>query len=159
MPFLDDMIGVHDITVNGGAPLPRRSVLNIVAAGALAVDNPAAGRTDLTLPSSISGSTITPTALAGDVNDYAPTGHVTAAYERWSSGSTPRSVTGLDASGLPIVAIMNVGAATITLAHNSSSSLAANRILCPNNVAYDIAAGAAAQLVRDTVSSRWRVVS
>lgn len=159
MPFLDDLIGVHDITVNGGSALPRRSVLNIVGVGVTATDNPIAGQTDLTLPTSVGGATITAAVLSGDVNDYNPTGHSTAAVERWSSSSTPRTVTGLSATAQARPMIINAGSATITLAHASSSSAAANRFLCPNSTDYALPTGSAVELVYDSVSTRWRVVS
>lgn len=159
MPFLDDLIGVHDLTVNGGSALPRRSVLNVVGTGVTAVDNPTAGTTDLTLPASVGELTITPTPLSASVNDYSPTGHATASVERWSSGVTARNVTGLDAAALPRPVVANVGSATITLKHESASSAAANRFLCPGGVDYLLGAGNTVELVRDSVSARWRIVS
>jgi hypothetical protein len=159
MPFLTDIPGIRDVTVNGGAALPRRSTLNIIGVGVVATDNPVAGRTDLTLPTSVGGTTITPALLSGNVNNYSPTGHSTAAVERWSSGATPRTVTGLDSVGQDRPMIINVGSSSITLAHESSLSSAANRFECPNAVDYVLTAGSALELVRDPVSARWRVVS
>ena len=159
MPFLDDLIGVHDITVNGGAPLPRRSVLNIIGSGVVATDNPNAGTTDLTLPTSGYGATITPAALSASANDYAPTGFATAAVIRVSASSAGLSITGLDAGAQPRPVLVNAGAQTISLPHQSGSSSAANRFVCPGAVAYSLLPGATVELVRDTTSDRWRIVS
>lgn len=159
MPFTDDLIGIHDLTINGGSALPRRSTLNIIGTGVTAVDNPNTGRTDLTLPTSVGSVTITATAIGANQNDYSPTGHATAFVERWSSGATPRTITGLDANGQPRPMIINYGSSTLTFAHQSGSSAAANRFVCPGNVDFSLAAGACVELVRDSVSSRWRVVS
>lgn len=159
MPFLDDLPGIHDLTINGGSVLPRRSLLNVVAVGATATDNPTTGATDLVLPTTATGATITPTALSASVNDYLPTGHATAAVERWSSGVTAINVTGLDAGGLSRPCIINVGSATITLKHESVSSVAANRFRCPGNADFALTSGSIVELVRDSVDARWRVVS
>lgn len=158
-PFIDDLPGVHDVTINGAGALPRRSVINFVATGLTISDNQAAGRTDFILPATASGTTITPTALSGDVNDYSPTGHLGATLERWSSGATPRNVTGLDANAATRLVLTNVGASTITLKHESSSSAAANRFTCPASADFALTSGATTALVRDTVSLRWRVVT
>lgn len=159
MPFLDDLIGIHDITVNGGSPLPRRSTLNVIGTGVSIADNPNEGRTDLTMPTSVGFETITASVIGSDQNDYSPTGHSSAYVERWSCGGTPRTVTGLDANATQRPMIINYGASTITLAHQSGASAAANRFICPGNTNYSLVAGACVEIVRDTVSSRWRVVS
>lgn len=159
MPFLDDLIGIHDLQVNGGALLPRRSVLNVIGTGVTAVDNPTDGSTDLTLPTATGGATITAPVLSASVNNYSPTGHSGAAVERWSCGSTPRAVTGLDSNGQPRPMIINYGTAAITLSHQGGSSSAANRFVCPGGVDYELPGGGCVELVRDTVSDRWRVVA
>jgi hypothetical protein len=148
--FTDDLIGIHDLTLNGGSPLPRRSTLNIIGTGVTAVDNPITGQTDVTLPNTVGGATISPAPLGSSVNDYSPTGHATAAVERWSSGSTPVDVTGL---------VINVGSATITFIHSSLSSAAGNRFVCPANADFALPAGGAVELVRDVTSACWRIVS
>lgn len=164
MPFLDDLIGIHDLTVNGGSALPRRSVMNLIGTGVTAADNPVSGSTDITLPTSIGGATITPPTLSGSVNNFAPTGVSTASVVRVSASSAV-DVTGIDASGLVGTAggnrpmWMNVGSFTITLKHASSSSLAANRIVGPGNSDYALLSGATVELARDTVSALWRVVT
>lgn len=164
MPFLDELPGIHDLTVNGGSAVPRRSVLNVIGNGVTAVDNPVTGTTDLTLPTSSGGATITPPTLSGSVNNYTPSGSSTAIVQRWSSSSAV-NVTGIDATGIGLTSpgnrpmIINVGSFTITLKHESSSSGATNRIIGPGNADYLLTAGATVELVRDTVSSRWRVVT
>jgi hypothetical protein len=139
--------------------VPRRSVLNVVGLGITITDNKLAGRTDLSLPATASGTTITPPTLTSDVNDYLPAGHAGATLERWSADATPRNVTGLDAGGLPRLVICNVGATTITLKHESASSLAANRFTCPASADFALTQAFSVALVRDPVSLRWRVVT
>lgn len=163
MPFLDDLIGIHDLSVNGGGLLPRRSVLNIVGTGVTAVDNPVTGVTDLSLPTSTGGATITPTTLSGSVNNYTPVGSTTASVQRWSSTGAV-NVTGIDGTGVSNAValrpmLINIGSFTITLKHESSSSIAANRFIGPGNADYLLVAGATVEIVRDTVSLRWRVVA
>lgn len=164
MPFLDDLIGIHDLTVNGGSALPRRNVLNVIGSGVTAVDNPVTGATDLTLPTSSGGVTITPPALSANTNNYAPVGQSAASVMRLSS-TTTINLTGFDASGFGAASVanrpmlINVGSNTITLKHESSSSTASNRIICPGNVDFAFTAGLTVEMIRDTVSSRWRIVA
>ena len=158
MPFLDDLIGIHDLQVNGGALLPRRSVLNVIGAGVTAVDNAAAGSTDLSLPTSGYGSTITPPALPANVNDWAPNDFAQAAVWRVSASTSGVSITGIDAGAQPRPVLMNVGAQTITLANQSGSSSANNRIIGPGATSYSLLPGGIVELVRDPTSQRWRVV-
>lgn len=53
--------------------------------------------------------------------------------------------------------LSNVGSFAITLKHNSTSSLAANRILCVSAADVAIAAGGSAVVYYDGTDSRWRV--
>jgi len=50
MPYLDDLLGVQDITANGVGPHVARAKLNIVAPGATVVDDPDAEELTLILP-------------------------------------------------------------------------------------------------------------
>lgn len=157
MPFLNDLIGIHDLTVNGGAALPRRSTLNIVGTGVSAVDNPVAGTTDLTLPTSTGGVTITPPALTASTNNYGPANAATASVWRISSTGAV-DLTGIDAGSSPRPVLINIGSYTITLKHESASSTAANRFVGPGAADYALVAGGTVEIALDTVSQRWRVV-
>lgn len=163
MPFTDDLIGIHDLSVNGGSVLPRRALLNVIGTGVTATDNPTTGATDLSLPTSLGGTTITPPTLLVATHNYAPPGLSGASVQRWSSSSA-LNVTGIDVSGISFAVslrpmIINVGSFTITLKHESSSSTAANRFIGPGNADYTLTTGSTVEIVRDTVSSRWRVVA
>jgi len=158
MPFLDDLIGIHDLTVNGGSALPRRSVMNVIGTGVTAVDNPVTGTTDLTLPTSVGGVTITPAALTTTTNNYGPANASSASVWRISSTGAV-DLTGIDATANVRPMFINVGTFTITLKHESASSTAANRIVGAGNADYALTSGATVELVRDSVSSRWRVVA
>lgn len=48
--YLDDLLGVQDVQVNGEGTGVSRAILNIISSGATVVDNVKQGRTDLTLP-------------------------------------------------------------------------------------------------------------
>lgn len=157
MPFLDDLIGVHDLTVNGGSALPRRATLNIIGTGVTAVDNPVNGTTDLTLPTSTGGLTITPPSLTTATSDYGPVNAATASVWRISSTGAV-DLTGIISTANPRPVLMNIGSFTITLKQESVSSTAANRIIGPGNADYALTAGSTVELAYDTVSTRWRVV-
>jgi hypothetical protein len=51
MPFLNDLLGVQDVTVNGVGPHVPRARLNIICDGASVADNRVTEATDLTIPS------------------------------------------------------------------------------------------------------------
>lgn len=55
--------------------------------------------------------------------------------------------------------LWNVGDSDLTLAHDSSSSTAANRFACPDDADATVAAGGQAQLLYDSVLARWRVAA
>lgn len=105
-------------------------------------------------------STISPAAITGTTNDYAPTGIADAQIIRQdlSGNATLTGLTG-GASGR-VMMIVNLHATnTLTLAHDVTST-AANRFYCPGGA--DVVLGeqhAAALLIYDATSSRWRVVS
>ena len=102
---------------------------------------------------------ITPTILGASTNNYSATGSGSTSRMRISS-SLAVDLTGLTggAPGREMV-LFNIGSFTITLSHDSASSTAANRFLCPGSTNFALTANAAVRLVYDATSSRWRVVS
>jgi len=95
-------------------------------------------------------------AVAASQNDWSPTGWY-AANLILVDPSTSLTITGLDSNtSRAIKYICNVSANTLTLANNSSSSLAANRMVGAAAVA--LAQNEVVQLIRDPVSARWRFV-
>ena len=102
---------------------------------------------------------ISPAQITANQNDYAPTGHSTTRTFRLNLDAA-RTITGLQGGtdGRRIT-ISNISAFGLTLAHDSASSTAANRILCPNSTLIVIRANGAVDLWYDGTSSRWRVIS
>lgn len=96
---------------------------------------------------------LTPSQITGNQNDYAPTGHATAAQFRLSTDAS-REITGLagGAAGR-VVRVLNVGAQYIVLKNESASSTAANRFTLGADVT--IPAGYALELQYDGTTSRW----
>lgn len=96
-----------------------------------------------------------PSQITSNQNNYAG---ATADINRISSDAA-RDLTGLTAgsSGQAIL-LINVGSHNITLKHQSTSSDAANRILVPWAGDCVITADAAAALLYDSTTSRWRVI-
>ena len=102
----------------------------------------------------------------GTKNDYAPQTSWGAINQVIFNPGAALTITGLDASpsagtiGQAIAVLVNINATnSITLKHLSTSSVAANRITCPNAVDFTIAPFSAAILYRDTQNSRWRVLA
>ena len=102
---------------------------------------------------------ITPTTLAGDVNDYAPTGFATALALRIGGGAADRIITGLagGAEGA-IKAIHNIGTTNnLILANENAGSSAANRFLFGYSV--EIGPNESVLLRYDAETDRWRDLS
>lgn len=101
---------------------------------------------------------ITPTALAADVNDYAPTNFATNTILRLDGGAADRNITGLAGGSDGLVRVLiNIGSTNaLVLKDASASSSAANRFA----VGADITLGVnrAAILLYDSTSSRWRCI-
>lgn len=105
-------------------------------------------------------NTLSPTALAANTNDYAPTNIATATGLRLDA-SAPVNLTGLTSgtSGR-VLALLNVSAANaITLTHEDAGSTAANRFTLPSGASLAIPPGGAALLMYDATSARWRVLA
>lgn len=103
------------------------------------------------------GTSITPTALAADVNDYAPTDLATASGMRLSATGAARTITGLTGGeGGRIMLVHNVGTLDLVLKDESASSTAANRFAL--NADVTLKADQSTLLQYDAASSRWRVI-
>lgn len=99
-----------------------------------------------------------PAALSGDVNDYAST----TSYMRVDSGAAARNITGIARTGAlhnEILVVCAIGANTITLVHESASSVAANRFKFPAAANRVIAVDECVNLIYDTTTARWRKVN
>jgi len=105
-------------------------------------------------------SVITPTALSGDVDNYNPNGGDTAFLWRLGDGGAARIITGIAAPsvGGAMHWIHSIGTSTITFAHNSASSTAANRFLLPNNSNMVISASDSILILYDSVDSLWKAL-
>jgi hypothetical protein len=102
-------------------------------------------------------SLISPTALAADADDYAPTGHA-AAFAIRQDASADVSITGL-AGGVAgrLVALVNISSANVlSLTDEDSNSTAANRFAIGATITLD--SDSAVLLYYDGTSSRWRTL-
>lgn len=101
----------------------------------------------------------TPAQIAANTNDYAPTDFATGFFFRIASDAA-RDLTGL-AGGAQgrVVVLSNQGAFTITIQHDSASSLAANRIRCPGAAAFSLTTMMSVFLYYDSTAARWQVVA
>jgi hypothetical protein len=99
---------------------------------------------------------ISPTQIAANTNDYAPTSFATATVLRLNSDA-PRAITGLagGASGR-VIEIINVGSFDLLLANESASSTAGNRFAIRRGLI--LPANRSVTLWYDDTSSRWRPI-
>lgn len=101
---------------------------------------------------------ITPTTLAANTDNWAPTDLATSSVVRVSA-SAAYNLTGIagGTSGRTIF-LENVGSFPITLI-NDATSTAANRFYCPGSLSFVLNPNASTILQYDDTSSRWRVIS
>jgi hypothetical protein len=98
------------------------------------------------------------TAVTGNLNNWLPTNWNNRSMFRVTP-SAAWTLTGAFAVDSSRRTIFNVSSTnTLTLAHESASSTAANRFICPNNTNYVIQPNAAVDIWYDSVSQRWRVI-
>lgn len=101
---------------------------------------------------------ISPTAIGGAVDDYAPTSHATAAVIRLDL-SADATISGLagGAAGR-IVTLVNIdGVFDVFLTHNATST-AANRFSLPHSRGYRLRPGCAATFRYDATTSLWHLI-
>lgn len=105
------------------------------------------------------GAVLRPTTLTASQNNYSPVG-INQAVILEIEGSADYDITGID-RGEPgrrrDLRIVNRGNNVFTLVHNSSSSLAKNRIAVAGNGDYDLVSGGIVDLYYDLGSEIWRV--
>lgn len=97
-------------------------------------------------------------------NDWAPTGIGTKDWIRIEASGTVRSITGLIAPGpndTEELWITNVSATTaLTFPHNSGSSSAGNKWLCPDGISWNLRAGTGMRVKYDRTAGvlAWRIM-
>lgn len=101
---------------------------------------------------------VSPATITSNQNDYAAINGA-----RWGriASSAAFQITGFSGGvGGMRRLVTNVGAYNITLVHESSSSSAANRVLCPGSSSgFVLNANDSCEMIYDGTSSRWRVLA
>ena len=100
---------------------------------------------------------ISPTALAADTHNWAPTGFATATVIRASATGAARDITGMSAGAMngDLKIIFNAGSLALSLRHYNASSSAANRFYLPNGKTLPLYAAHSAIFVYLTASNLW----
>lgn len=155
--FLDKMLGYHDITVNGGAALPRRHLINFI--GAKLEDVGGLLRVSVTHEQSWPDPSVEITAQQ---DDFLPAGFPTLSDVAINPTGGTQVITGFDATGLKIFSkrIWNLSgdARNLQIFHANISSLADNRITTPDGLTLTLTPGQGARLVRNQSGTGWRVL-
>lgn len=101
---------------------------------------------------------ISPTQIAANTDNYAPTGGATASRWRLSTDAS-RNLTGISISQADgwRLKLINVGSFAIVLKHDVTST-AANRFYCPNSLDFTLMPNQGVDIEYDGTSSRWRVL-
>lgn len=99
---------------------------------------------------------VTPSPITANQNNYAAINGA-----RWGriASTAAFQITGFSGgvSGLRRL-VTNVGSYNITIMHQSSSSSAENRVLCPGNASFVLNANDSCEMIYDGDSGRWRVL-
>jgi hypothetical protein len=99
---------------------------------------------------------ISPTALAANTNNYAPTGQDTASVWRLSATTSMRDITGIVAmDDGTVLALINVGSVLIRLRHQNASSTDVNRFAFPGGTHFILPANQAVLIRYDATTQRW----
>lgn len=103
---------------------------------------------------------LTPTALSGNVDNYAPTGHADADVWRLDPNGATRTITGIaSVAAGRVLRIVNLSAAnTIEFSHDVTST-AANRFYLPAEADLALPPHGIATFWYDGTSARWRMIS
>jgi hypothetical protein len=104
---------------------------------------------------------ISPTSLAADVNDWAPTGLATASVIRITS-TADRIITGLTGGSDGRVMLLfnaNTSDFDIRIPHDSASSVAANRFETPADNTFELPKRCGTLIWYDSTISRWRILA
>lgn len=156
--FLGNMIGYHDIRVNGGSLLPRRNQINVV--GGEVEDIGGETRISITTKA-VWAPDITP--LFADVNDYLPNSFATSSDIPIAPIIAARTVTGFSTVGLAVYTkrIWNTAgtALDLVIAHESASSLATNRVTSSFGTDVVIAMDEFVTLIRNSTDTRWLLLT
>lgn len=108
--------------------------------------------------SEIQSGVLSPAQITANQNDYAPTGITGAIRHLRLSTDASRTLTGLtNTTSGNVLTLWNVGAQDLVLAHESASSTAAMRFLCPGAANLTLQTMDSVALWYDSVSSRWRI--
>lgn len=128
-----------------------------LTAKANAANSALTGTTDITQAMKVSG-VISPTQLAANTDNWAPTDFATASVLRLSTDAS-RNLTGIAAGAAGLVKVLaNVGSFNLVLKHDVTSA-AANRFYLPSAADLTLKPGAAVIIHYDNTSSRWRVIT
>ena len=157
-----------DVIIANGSPLRINTEGGEIqdAAGSQRITlraTPGAGESNVELTGSViangalaASGDISPAQITADTNDYNPTGLSGASVVRVSSDAA-WNITGLAGGGDGrLIYIINVGAFTLTLKSQSTSSTAANRFGFPTGTDMVLNTGNGIALWYDSTSSRWR---
>jgi hypothetical protein len=139
------------------AALHASGVLRLYTAAQLRAQISAAGLFEHNNAFALTGI-VTPAQITANTNDYAPASFAAAYLLRLSSDAA-RDVTGI-AGGAQgrIVLLSNQGSFTITLKHNSGSSTAGNRFLCPGAVDFALTTFMTRAIYYDSTAAAWLVM-
>lgn len=146
-------------TADTAGTITSQGILELGSTSGLILLNDVDTVTGTTVQVTLAGSVLSPTALAADANNYAPGRART--YRLTTSGGG-RSITGLvagwDGEERYLFNANALAGDTITLAHESGSSTAANRFVTSTGLGVVLAAQASATRIwYDDITGRWRV--
>jgi hypothetical protein len=153
--FLPHLLGPLNLEVNGVAvDVERRETVNLVGTFEV-TDDPDGERTQISIDW---GGTVLANTSTGTLNDVTTTSAGANVTGVRFSGAAP-TVTGLTGGETDRRLILAATGGNVVIANEDAGSTAANRIVTGTGGNVTLANGAAAYLVYDATSLRWRLVS
>lgn len=151
--FFRNLIGIHDMLVNGGSLLPRRHKLNFVRGLVEDVDN----TTRVTIAFDPVWLPTFSTAI--DIDNFKTDGFAGASEVPFDPTGA-RTITGFAATGLTVFEkrIWNFGAGNVIITNDDAASDPANRVLTNTGASISISPNNAVKLVRTADNANWRAL-
>lgn len=139
------------VSVHGNEHATNPGIVEVVAGNAASARIRYSGAEECT-------AIVSPSSVATDRNDWNATGFPAARVIR-ATASAPINVSGI----VPTfdnrrLLLINVGSNNLTLTHESASSAAANRFLCPASTAVVLTPNASVELFYDATLTRWFII-
>ncbi len=151
--FFRNLIGIHDMSVNGGSLLPRRHRLNFVRGLVADVDD----TTQVTI--AVAPVWMPTFGMIADFNDFTEEGFSGASEVPFEPLLATRTLTGFESTDLTVfekrIWNFTTDASDLVITNDDSASAPGNRVLTNTGSSITITPGNAVKLIRSANNANW----